>query len=267
MGHAGAKRSGIRTEKRNMSDSRQPINSVTRKASKIVFAAVTLSFLFAVLFTQFGSVAGFLNRPISKIRIENRWQQVSEAEVSVALAEFMGTGFFNFNVRGAKEKLEQMPWVEFVSVKRVWPDTLSLELQEEIAIAKWGNQSYLNQIGEVITPSKPATNKSLPMLSGPEGSQVEVMRQYQQLNQLLFPEGLSLTSLNLSLRGSWVLTLNDSIRVAAGKSDAFENITRLVSYITRQPSINLREIASVDLRYSNGFAVKAIDKNINEGGG
>lgn len=267
MGQAGTKKSGIRTERRNVADSRQPLTSVTRKASKIVFGAVALSFLLAIVLTQASSVTGFLNRPISKVRIENRWQQVSEAEVSAVLSEFMGTGFFNFDVRGAKRKLEQMSWVEFVSVKRVWPDTLSLELQEEIAIAKWGSQSYLNQIGEVITPAKPAVNKSLPVLSGPEGAQVEVMQQYQQLNQLLLPEGLSLTSLSLSLRGSWVLTLNDSIQVAAGKADVFENITRLVSYITTQPSINIREIASVDLRYSNGFAVKAIEQNINKGGG
>ncbi|MFK7865171.1 MAG: cell division protein FtsQ/DivIB [Pseudohongiellaceae bacterium] len=255
-------KSGIRTERRSVEGASRPLSHVTRKASKIVLSAVVICGLLAVVVTQSSSVAGFMNRPISKVRIENRWQQTSEEEVAAVLSEFMGAGFFSFDVRGAKQKLEEMSWVEFVSVKRIWPDTLALELKEEIVIAKWGEGSYLNQIGEVITPDKPSRNLMLPELIGPVGSQVEVMRRYQQLNQLLLPEAISLSRLSLSLRGSWELTLNNSVQVAAGKDDVFENITRLVGFLTSQPSININDIASVDLRYNNGFAVKAVDQNM-----
>lgn len=262
MPRSTATKSGIRTERRNVERDAQSLSPMTQKASKIVLVTVLVSGVLAVVFTQFNSVAELVNRPISKVRIENRWQQVSEKEVAEVLAEFMGTGFFSFDVRSVKKKLERMSWVEFVSVKRVWPDTLSLELKEEIAIANWGEDAYLNQLGDVITPNKRAVNLALPELRGPEGSQVEVMQQYQQLNQLLLPEGILLSRLSLSLRGSWELTLNGSIQVAAGKEEVFENITRLVAFITTQPSININEIASVDLRYNNGFAVRAIEQNI-----
>lgn len=256
------RQSGMRPEKRSFSKSSQPLKPVNRTASRVVFGTLLVLVLGVFMLSQYDSVVGFINRPISKVRIENQWQQVTEAEVSVALSEFMGTGFFNFNVRSAKQKLEQMPWVEFVSVKRVWPDTLSLALQEEIAIAKWGDSSYLNQSGEVFKPLSDRANQSLPILRGPDGLQLEVMRQYQKLNQLLFPEGLRLSELDFSKRGSWELTLNDTIRVSAGKADVFENITRLVSFISARPEINLAEIASVDLRYNNGFAVKTVEQEL-----
>lgn len=257
-----ARQSGLRAEKRSFSRSTQPLKPVNRKASRVVFGALLLIGCLIVAVTQYDSVMSGINRPISKIRIENQWRQVNEIEVSAALAEFMGTGFFNFNVRSAKEKLEEMPWVEFVSVKRIWPDTLSLALQEEVAIAKWGESSYLNQSGEVINPNKPSVNQSLPVLVGPEGSQVEVMQQYQRLNQLLFPEGLRLTELSYSQRGSWDLVLNEAIRVSTGKSEVFERVTRLVGFLNSRPDIELAEIASVDLRYNNGFAVKTIQQEL-----
>lgn len=256
------RQSGMRAEKRSFNKSSQPLKPVNRTASRLVFGTIFFVALAVVAVNQYGSVAGFINRPISKVRIENQWQQVSETEVGISLSEFMGTGFFNFDVRSAKQKLEQMPWVEFVSVKRIWPDTLSLELQEEVAIARWGDASYLNQTGEVISPLIAAVNQSLPSLSGPDGTQIEVMGQYQKLNQLLFPEGLRLTELDYSKRGSWELTLNDTIRVSAGKLNVFENITRLATFITTRSEIDLADIASVDLRYNNGFAVKTVEQEL-----
>lgn len=256
------RQSGMRAEKRSFNKPSQPLKPVNRTASRFVFGVILFITVTVVGVSQYGSVAGFINRPISKVRIENQWQQVSEKEVGTVLSEFMGTGFFNFDVRSAKQKLEQMPWVEFVSVKRIWPDTLSLELQEEVAIASWGNASYLNQTGQVIRPKIAAVNQSLPSLSGPDGTQIEVMRQYQKLNQLLSPVGLRLTELDYSKRGSWELTVNDTIRVSAGKQDVFENITRLVSFVTTRSEIDLADIASIDLRYSNGFAVKTVEQEL-----
>jgi cell division protein FtsQ len=254
------RQSGMRAEKRSFNKSSQPLKPVNRTASRVVLGTILFVVLAVTAVNQYGSVVGFINRPISKVRIENQWQQVSESEVGIALSEFMGTGFFN--VRGAKQKLEQMPWVEFVSVKRIWPDTLSLELQEEVAIARWGKASYLNQTGQVISPMTAAVDRSLPTLRGPDGSQIEVMLQYQKLNQLLSPEGLRLTELDYSKRGSWELTLNNTVRVSAGRQDVFENIARLVTFVTTKPGIDLADIASVDLRYNNGFAVKTIEREL-----
>jgi cell division protein FtsQ len=256
------RQSGMRAEKRSFNKSSQPLKPVNRTASRVVLGTILFVVLAVTAVNQYGSVVGFINRPISKVRIENQWQQVSESEVGIALSEFMGTGFLNFNVRGAKQKLEQMPWVEFVSVKRIWPDTLSLELQEEVAIARWGKASYLNQTGQVISPMTAAVDRSLPTLRGPDGSQIEVMLQYQKLNQLLSPEGLRLTELDYSKRGSWELTLNNTVRVSAGRQDVFENIARLVTFVTTKPGIDLADIASVDLRYNNGFAVKTIEREL-----
>ncbi len=206
-------------------------------------------------------VSGFLNRPVSKVRIENQWQRISEAEVSKVLAPFMGNGFFDFNVIEAKEELERHPWILQASVTRIWPDSLSLHLTEQVAIARWGNEQLLNQYGKLFQPEKSLELNTLPLLTGPEDSQETVMLQYQKLNQILFPAGLRLSGLSLSKRGSWEYLLNEKMQVAAGRDDVFEKTQRFIDFYTSQPFERSSQFLSIDLRYGNGIAVQDTDSD------
>lgn len=201
-------------------------------------------------------ISMFLNRPVSKVRIENQWQQISDNEVRLLLSSFMGNGFFDFNVEGVKEKLEQHPWVLQASVKRVWPDTLSLQLTEQVAIARWGGNQLLNQYAVIFEPEGVENLLTLPLLTGPDQLQREVMEQYQKLSQILFPSGLRLSGLSLSRRGSWELMLNEEIQVVAGRNNVIEKTQRFVEFYDRQPRSLSSRFQSIDLRYGNGIAVK-----------
>lgn len=204
-------------------------------------------------------ISGFLNRPVSKVRIENQWQRISEAEVGKVLAPFMGNGFFDFDVVDAKEELERHPWIFQASVTRIWPDSLSLHLTEQVAIARWGDDQLLNQYGKLFRPEKSQELNSLPLLTGPEDSQETVMLQYQKLNQILFPAGLRLSGLSLSKRGSWEYLLNEQMQVAAGRDDVFEKTQRFIDFYTSQPLQQSSQFRSIDLRYGNGIAVRDIE--------
>ena len=209
-----------------------------------------------ILVQNRASVSGFLNRPVSKVRIENQWQRISEAEVSAVLSPFMGNGFFDFDVVAAKEELEVHPWVLKASVKRIWPDTLSLNLTEQVAIARWGEEQLLNQYSELFRPAGAQKLDTLPLLTGPEDSQETVMRQYQKLNQILFPAGLRLSGLSLSKRGSWEYLLNEGMQVAAGREGVLEKTQRFIEFYKSQPLEQSSQFVSIDLRYGNGIAVK-----------
>lgn len=216
-----------------------------------VLVCVTL-----VMVQNRSSVSGFLNRPVSKVRIENQWQRISETEVSEVLAPFMGNGFFDFDVVEAKEELELHPWVLQASVTRIWPDSLSLRLTEQVAIARWGDEKLLNQYGKLFQPERSLELNSLPLLTGPEDSQETVMLQYQKLNQILFPAGLRLSGLSLSRRGSWEYLLNGKLQVAAGRDGVFEKTQRFIEFYMSQPSERSSQFLSIDLRYGNGIAVR-----------
>ena len=66
----------MRAEKRSFSKSSQPLKPVNRKASQLVFGTIFFIVLTGVSVNQYESVMGFINTPISKVRMENQWQQV-----------------------------------------------------------------------------------------------------------------------------------------------------------------------------------------------
>lgn len=247
--------SGIRATRKRVVPGKQPLKPAT--PSRVLPVVVLLSCLAgaALLVSRSEAIATYINRPITKVRIENEWRHVSESAVRQELSRYLGAGFFDFDVAGLKRELETQPWIRQASVKRLWPDSIALNLREEVPIARWGQQDLLNQQGEIFTPADIARLGSLPMLSGPEDSQIAVMQQYQLLNELVFPAGLRLTSLSLSPRGSWELTLNEQLDITVGRVKVIPRVNRFLEFYTQVPAVDRAAITSVDLRYDNGLAV------------
>ena len=234
----------------------QPLKPKSNK--KFGLSVMVLAFLggIVLLAQNYEQIGQYINRPITKVRMDNQWQHVSEAEVGSLITNFMGAGFFNFDVAGVQSTLEAQAWVEEASIKRLWPDMLSLQLTEHVAIARWGEGELLNQHGEIFVPADIGTMNALPILFGPINSQIKVMEQYQLMNRLLYSSGLKLNGLTLSMRGSWELTLNESIQVAVGRIEVVERFQRFIDFYEGQSVSQTAKISSVDLRYDNGIAIR-----------
>ncbi|MDA8794103.1 cell division protein FtsQ/DivIB [Gammaproteobacteria bacterium] len=239
------------------------VDSAPARSSAPLRYIVTLSVLIATLaFVALDTFAvhraelvGFFSKPISKVRIENQWQRVSESDVTGILQQYIGAGFFDFDINGASRDLEALPWVASVDLRRLWPDTLSLHLREEVPIAKWGAVELLNQYGELFSPTDTDDFAGLPLLEGPADSQDQVMQQYKQLSQALSPAGLKLDGLKLSHRQSWSLKVN-AMQIEAGRQDVLARTQRFARFYAQQDRAETAQFASVDLRYGNGIAVK-----------
>jgi cell division protein FtsQ len=81
-----------------------------------------------------------------------------------------------------------------------------IRLEEQLPVARWGDESLLNNQGQAFTPKELANYEHLPQLFGPQRAQQQVMQQYQVLSQMLRPLGFSIARLELRERGSWFLT-------------------------------------------------------------
>lgn len=241
----------------------QVADSAPARSSGPLRYIVTLSVLIATLAfvaldtfaAHRAELAGFFSKPISKVRIENRWQRVSESDVTGILQQYIGAGFFDFDINGASRDLEVLPWVASVDVRRVWPDTLSLHLKEEVPIARWGAGELLNQYGELFSPTDTDDFAALPLLEGPADSQDKVMQQYKQLSHALSPAGLKLNGLKLSHRQSWSLKVN-AMQVEVGRHDVLARTQRFARFYAQQDRAETAQFGSIDLRYGNGIAVK-----------
>ncbi len=148
---------------------------------------VLLALSLLLLLSQYAAeIRALVNKPVQTVLMANPLQRVDEQNVREVLANHLSVGFFALDVQAIKTALEADPWVEKVTISRIWPDTLSVAITEEIAIARWGDGALLNQFGETFEPYTMEDDLALPLLNGPQGQQRRVMVQSQTFSQMLF---------------------------------------------------------------------------------
>ena len=234
----------------------QPLKQRYNSRRMLWLGLVLMLSLATVLLQKSSTILEHINRPVLTVKIENPLQHVSDAEVRAMLLPYLGQGFFSLDVAAIKSELENHPWVVSASLKRVWPDSLSVMLNEEVAIARWNESGLLNQLGEIFVPENIDHQMSLPLLVGEDNAQIKMMEQYQLLSQVLLPLGLKIEQLFENARGSWSLVLNNEITIIAGREKVLEKIQRFARIYDGQLRSEIEQIGAIDLRYENGFAVK-----------
>src|SRR5262245_54807435 len=148
----------------------------------------------------------YADRPIAKVNVQGDLSYVSQQAVQQRIAPYIAASFFSIDLAGMRSELEQMPWIAHAEVRRVWPDQVMVRLEEQLPIARWGDEALLNNQGQAFAPRELAHYEQLPQLWGPLRAQEQVMQQYQMLSQMLRPLGFSIVRLELRERGSWFLS-------------------------------------------------------------
>lgn len=192
---------------------------------------------------------------IATVQIEGALRFVSGEDIKEAVSRFASASLVAIDLDLLKTELEAQPWISQVSVRREWPDRLVIQVDEEQPIARWNDRHLLNQQGQIFSPENPMVELQLPRLTGPEQSEQEVMLQYLQFNQLLYPLGLRIRDLAVNDRGAWTLTLTNGAEVRLGRDKVIERLRRLVVFLESEHGKQLTNIGSIDLRYRNGIAV------------
>ena len=91
----------------------------------------------------------------------------------------------------------------------------------------------------------------------PDGARTtQVTAYYFDLQRQLSPLGLRIVSLGMDARRAWELTLDNGISLTLGSRDAERQMQRFVRFYPQVMAARASDIAQIDLRYSNGFAVR-----------
>lgn len=197
----------------------------------------------------------YADRPIAKINVQGDLSYISQQAVQQRIAPYIAASFFSIDLAGMRSELEQMPWIAHAEVRRVWPDQVMIRLEEQLPIARWGDEALLNNQGQAFTPRELAHYEQLPQLWGPQRAQEQVMQQYQMLSQMLRPLGFSIIRLELRERGSWFLSTGQGVEILLGRDHLVEKMRRFISIYEKTLKEQIANIERVDLRYPNGLAV------------
>ncbi|MFZ6756791.1 cell division protein FtsQ/DivIB [Undibacterium sp. Ji50W] len=187
---------------------------------------------------------------------------------NTALPKVRGN-FFTANLDSVRTAFEAVPWVRKASVQREWPNKLVVTLEEHIAMGTWGEAGQLISVkGDVFTANlaEAEEDADLIALSGPDGSEKEVLAQYLDFKTWFAKANLEPESVNYSSRYAWSLKLSNGMQVQLGRvQDGTTLKSRVDKLMTIYPQLiaSLQDsIESVDMRYPNGLALKSSHGNV-----
>ena len=234
---------------------------------------VFLSFVICIVFMIY-KINDPLTLPIKQVRIEGEFRQLSAGTLQKLVQDKVKGGFFNINVTAIRDAVLNEPWVNEVSVHRIWPDGLRVTVKEQVAICRWKNSGLLNEKGELFIPDEIYSAVNLPTLYGPDGTENLLMNRYYQINSLMGKIDMQLDKLLLDDRRALTLILSNDLRVIIGRSDVDERISRFIQYVPYGLREKQAEARQIDMRYTNGFAVQwkeidsgqSIDQAVNDQG-
>ncbi|WP_311222036.1 MULTISPECIES: cell division protein FtsQ/DivIB [unclassified Acidovorax] len=174
--------------------------------------------------------------------------------------------FFTVDLQAVREAFEQVPWVRSAMVRREFPNSLRVELQEHQAAAFWGAEggtTLVDSGGDVFEANNDDLDgDDLPRLIGPEGRSMEVLQMVRSLVPVFEPLGHDIDVLELTGRGGWRVTLEGGAVVELGGGPNTEVLQRAQRFVQTLPQVAAQQgrrvdaLETADLRHDGGYALR-----------
>lgn len=202
---------------------------------------------------------------MKRISIEGDSQHNSALTLRANVVPKLKGNFFTMDLRDTQRAFEQVPWIRSAVVKRDFPNRVRVRLQEHVPAAMFGVDSesrMVNTFGEVFEANAADINTELPRLVGPDTQATQLLRTLRLIEPLFEPLDLVVEQLELSIRGSLRITLDNAATIDVGRADEVELVNLLTRFLagltqaTSQLDRKVHHLESADLRYPNGFAIK-----------
>lgn len=193
--------------------------------------------------------------PIKYVRTEGVFQYLSKDEIKTVLQPLVMTGFFDADMQAIHSVVSTLPWVDTVTVKRIWPDAIDIKVREKKPYARWGENSLITEQGVIFTPKNMEQFQTLTVVTGPELQQVKVLEIMKGVKTALADQSMELAEFSVNDRWSWKIRLANGLEILLGRNEQLKKLQRFLKTLTILGQEQVEQIAIVDLRYPNGYAV------------
>ncbi len=232
-------------------------NTARRDRHPLLFIVGAIGFLMFVY-------GGFLTQqvldpttfPIRKIAVDGEFHHLTAKHVQSVVSKAVLGGFFDVDVAKVRARILDEPWVFDAAVRRVWPDTIRVSIREQAAVARWGKYALLNKFADIFVPDVSEIPSNLVLLDGPIGTESEILGRYRSMQRKLDEVGLQVDRVHLSERRAWGVDIKGGATLIIGRHAVEERLGRFSRAFERVLKSNWGRVALVDLRYTNGFAIR-----------
>ncbi|OIQ86652.1 cell division protein FtsQ [mine drainage metagenome] len=191
--------------------------------------------------------------PLREVKVEGDLQHVTREQLKLIVGRHLQGNFFTLNLEQARDAFQKLPWVRNVSVRRRWPSTLEVTVEEHRELARWGNIALVNTYGELFHA---ASDSELPVFYGPGDGVGEVAAHFGSYNTLLAPTGQRVAQIALTPRRAWQIGTDKGMVIELGRDQPEARLKKFAAVWSKTLGAAGMSVAYADLRYPNGFAVR-----------
>ncbi|TIO78098.1 MAG: cell division protein FtsQ/DivIB [Mesorhizobium sp.] len=183
-------------------------------------------------------------------------RQTSEIDILDRLGLDGWTSLIGFDAEAARERIATLPWVEVAAVRKIYPHTLEVRVEEREPFALWQQGDLLSVIersGEVIAPFSGGKQALLPLIIG-TGAPAKAPDFLEKIKR--YPELAARVKGYIRVgERRWDLKLENGITVKLPEDDEDRAIAELVK-LDHDNGLLTRDIAAVDMRLSDRLVVE-----------
>jgi len=198
---------------------------------------------------------------ISAVRITGQ-REIDEADVLDTLSIHSGQSLFFYDAAAARERLQSIPWVQDVSVMKLYPGTLRVIIDERVPAALWQSTIdapvvVVDSVGKVITDRLETRYARLPRVVG-QGAEQRVAEITSLLDDVPELQKRVRASMLVSNR-RWDLFLDNGVQVMLPEINPQKAVAELQQTDHESGLLN-RDITVVDLRLPDRMVVRLTDE-------
>ena len=189
--------------------------------------------------------------PIEEVEITSTTPNYDTEKIKDIVASIQGKDLLSLDLNDIKRSIRSDDWIRDVEIKKSFPDTLEVIIIPQQPLAIY-NSKIMMMDGTVIeAPSLPL---DLPIIIDHTNDSLSSMNTMILTDKLL--QKIDLDIKKVEIHDSLVKVFTSTNMLISDRVNYEVNLNRLVISFQDLRKLFKREIKSIDMRYSNGFAIK-----------
>ncbi len=191
-------------------------------------------------------------------------KETSDSAIVASVGLDPDASIFTVDVASTRQRIEALPWVTAATVRKIFPGTLDVSIEEASAYARWrldSEEVLIAEDGTILAYEVPARFRALPLVAG-RGANEKV----REIEDLLtkFPEFKARTVAALYVNERrWDLKMDTGATVRLPQDDPRAALDRLTDIEAEGALLEIGRIV-VDMRLKDRTSVQLVPPSAKE---
>ena len=196
-------------------------------------------------------ISDYFVYPIEEVEVTSTTSNYDTEKINDVVVSIYGQDLLSLDLSDIKRSITSDEWIRDVEIKKSFPDTLEIIIIPQQPFAIY-NSKIMMMDGTVIeAPSLPI---DLPIIIDHTNDSQSSMNTMILTGKLLQKIGLDIKK--VEIHESLIKVSTSTNMLISDRVNYEVNLNRLVITFHDLKKLFKREIKSIDMRYSNGFAIK-----------